>query len=570
MFPGRPAEPDLISLLWRDRRSASAAASQSFGRHDDLRIAAIAEEISPYRDYLPAIREILCTLLTDTDSLSYRHEALDDCLNLPEFTAGLLALLPKIRGLGETVSDIRARRHELALALSRLTELENYVECLSELDALLQRARPTLGARAWQNLAQQTAQTAQDPLFQQMAAELPQLRERIREIVSVTIGVNLSPDLRPLAVTLLSINRRRFQGPRFFRKLWGSDDEEDMRGIGPLRQAPAASGGGILTSRRETLERLASSSVFGDLRKILDDVIRPINRSLAAYTRVNSRMLRAIESEIAFYVGAAQMIAKLRARGLPMCKPTLLPVEERRLHARGMVNLDLALRLCRQHPGEDLGALIVGNDARFDDDGRIHILTGPNRGGKTTWMGAIGLLHALAQSGLYVPATAASLSPVDAICLHFPVEEDPESESGRLGEEATRLRDIFSRATAHSLILMNESLASTSATESYFLARDVLSCLRILGARAVFVTHLHELAVDCQRINDAVAGASRLQSLVSEVEEDKEDETGLRRTYRVRAAPPRGQSYAREIARQYGISFEQLRTLLDQRPTQSQ
>lgn len=566
MFQNSRVEPDSISLLWRDRRRASAASSHSFGPRDDLRIEVIAEEISPYRDYTRAIRDILCTLLTDIETLAYRHEVLDDCLGQPDFTAGLAVLLPKIRGLGETVSDIRARRHELALVLSRLTELENYVECATEFDALLQRARPSLRAPAWHKLAAQTAQTVQDPLFQQMAAELPELRERIHEIVSVTIGINLSPDLRPVAATLLSINRRRFKGPRFFRKLWGDDGEEEMRGIGPLRQAPSTSGGGIMATRRETLDRLGGNSLFGDLRKILDDVIRPINRALAAYARVNSRALRAIESEIAFYVGAAEMISKLRAQGLPMCKPTLLPPEERRLDARGMVNLDLALRLSRQDRGSDLGSDIVGNDARFDDEGRIHVLTGPNRGGKTTWMGAIGLLHVLAQSGLYVPAAAATLSPVDAICLHFPVEEDPEMESGRLGEEARRLREIFSRATSQSLILMNESLASTSATESYFLARDVLSCLRILGVRAVFVTHLHELAVDCGSINDAVSGESRVQSLISEVEED---ESGVRRTYRVLAAPPRGQSYAREIARQYGISFEQLRTLVEKRPSQS-
>ena len=566
MFQDRPVEPDSISLLWRDRLTASAAPSQAFGPHDDLRIQVMAEEISPYRAYLPAIRDILSTLLTDIETLAYRHEILDDCLNQPDFRAGLTELLPKIRVLGETVSDIRARRHELALVLSRLTELENYVECAAELDTLLQRHLPTLKARAWHKLAEQTTQTVQDPLFQQMAAELPELRERIREIVSVTIGINLSPDLRPVAATLLSVNRRRFKGPRFFRKLWGSEEEEELRGIGPLHQAPATGSGSIMVSRRETLDRLASNSVFGDLRKILDDVIRPINRALATYSRVNSRMLRAIESEIAFYVGAAQMIAKLRGQGVVMCKPTLLPTEERRLDVRGMVNLDLALRLSRQHRGEELASHIVGNDARFDDEGRIHVLTGPNRGGKTTWMGAIGLLHVLAQSGLYVPADAAALSPVDAIYLHFPAEEDPEMESGRLGEEAKRLRNIFSRATSHSLILMNESLASTSATESYFLARDVLSCLRILGARAVFVTHLHELAADCQSINDAVSGESRVQSLISEVEEG---DSGVRRTYRVFAAPPRGQSYAREIARQYGIGFEQLQTLVEKRPSQS-
>ena len=76
----------------------------------------------------------------------------------------------------------------------------------------------------------------------------------------------------------------------------------------------------------------------------------------------------------------------------------------------------------------------------------------------------------------------------------------------------------------------------------------------------MFVTHLHELAANCESINSEVPGDSRVQSLISQVEEG---EDGVRRTYLVVPAPPRGQSYAREIARQYGISFEQLQELLE-------
>ena len=63
-------------------------------------------------------------------------------------------------------------------------------------------------------------------------------------------------------------------------------------------------------------------------------------------------------------------------------------------------------------------------------------------------------------------------------------------------------------------------------------------------------------------MNDAVPGDSRVTSLISQIEEGK---SGVRPTYRVLTAPPRGQSYAREIARQYGISFEQLQALVKQR-----
>lgn len=559
------ASTELISLLWPDRAAAENAPAAGSWAADDLRVKVIADAIAPGADYLRPIHQHLSTLLTDAATLRYRQSTLDDCLRAPAFTAGLDALLPQIHGLANTVRDIRARRNQVVLVLSRLTELENYLECLTALDELLARQRDQLKAAAWLKLAAEIRRNVDEPILQQMAAELPALRAEIRQIVSVTIGVNLSPDLKPVAATLLSLNKRRFRGPRFFRKLWGVDEDQDWRGLETLHEAPAAGAyrqGGIMAERRETLDRLAANVLFGDLGRVLDDVIRPIARALEQYTRVNSATLRALEPEIAFYVGAAELIQRLRAAGLPMCKPRLLPLEARQLHCRALYNLDLALRLGRQHKGAGLACHIVGNDVNFDEAGRIHILTGPNRGGKTTYIQAIGLLHILAQAGLYVPAAEAALSPVDAIYLHFPAEEKPNMESGRLGEEALRLRDIFRTATRHSLLLLNESLASTSATESYFLARDVVSFLRMLGARSLMVTHLHELAADCEAINSEVPGDSRVQSLISQVETG---EAGVRRTYQVVAAPPRGQSYAREIARQYGISFEQLKALVADR-----
>ena len=562
MPPASQPQTRSISLLWLDAESSSGAKSSRLAAADDLRVKVIADAISPHVDYLGPIHNLLSTLLTDEDTLRYRQDALEDCLANPTLREGLRALLPKLRNLHNTVRDIRARRNQVSLVLSRLTELEDYIECVTELETLLQKHRSALKAQAWLNLACELGRIVNEPAFVQMIEELPQLRAEIRQVVSVTIGVNLSPDLKPVAATLLSINKQRFRGPRFFRKLWGIDEEADLRGISALHESPDAPryrNGSVLAERRDMLDRLAANALFSDLGVVLDDVIRPISRALERYTQVRSGLLRALEPEIAFFVGSAALISGLRARGLPLCRPQLLPAGERRLKARALYNIDLALRFARQQREGELKAQIVCNDVSFDKNGRIHILTGPNRGGKTTYIQAIGLLHVLAQIGLYAPAESVALSPVDGIYLHFPKEEKPNMESGRLGEEAGRLRDIFTRATRRSLLLLNESLASTSATESYFLARDVVCCLRMLGARALFVTHLHELAADCESINSEVQGDSRVQSLISLVEES---EDGVRRTYQVAPGPPRGQSYAREIARQYGISFEQLQALL--------
>lgn len=561
MFNRQNHEPDTVSLLWQN--PTDSLQSPTAHATDDLRIKVIASTLTLHPDYTQFIQKTLMTLLTDVDTLSYRHTVLEDCLIHSDFASELKRLLPMIRGLHEYVSDIRARKNEISIVLSRLTELENYVECVQTLHALLKMNAPNLKSTGWASLYQQVDERINAPLFAQMAEELPALRANVREVVSVTIGVNLSPDLKPIGATLLSLNKTRFKGPRFFRKLWGDDTEE--RGISTLRESPEAyrfREDSVMAERREMLDRLAANALFGDLARILNDVVRPIGNALQKYTRVNSAFLRAIEPEIAFYVGAVELIQRLRTQGLPMTTPKILPQSERKLSATGLYNLDLALRLSREYPDQNLTAHIVGNDVNFDDSGRIQILTGPNRGGKTTYTQSIGLLHVLAQAGLYVPAESVEISPVDAVYLHFPVEENPSMESGRLGEEAKRLREIFSHATAHSLILLNESLASTSATESYYLARDIVSTLRMLGARAVFVTHLHELAEDCADINAEIAGDSTVQSVVSIVDDSTDT---VKRTYKIIPAPPRGRSYAREIARQYGISFEQLQELLNDR-----
>ena len=112
-------------------------------------------------------------------------------------------------------------------------------------------------------------------------------------------------------------------------------------------------------------------------------------------------------------------------------------------------------------------------------------------------------------------------------------------------------------------MLLNESLASTNAGESLYIAQDVVRILRRLGARAVFATHLHELAAQVDALNANTAGDSLIVSLVASQREAVDADP--QRSYKVAPGPPLGRSYAREIAAQYGISYEQLTALLQQR-----
>ena len=119
------------------------------------------------------------------------------------------------------------------------------------------------------------------------------------------------------------------------------------------------------------------------------------------------------------------------------------------------------------------------------------------------------------------------------------------------------------RVTRNSLVLLNESLSSTSAGESFYIGQDILRALRLLGVRAIFSTHLHELAAGIDELNQTGPGDSRIVSMVASPL-TRRREPGAR-SFKVVFGPPLGRSYAREIAVRYGVSYDQLQALLQQR-----
>jgi DNA mismatch repair ATPase MutS len=131
---------------------------------------------------------------------------------------------------------------------------------------------------------------------------------------------------------------------------------------------------------------------------------------------------------------------------------------------------------------------------------------------------------------------------------------------------------MFERVTRHSLVLLNESLSTTNTGESVYLAQDLVRALRKIGLRAMFVTHLHELAAAVPDLNRETPGESEIISMVASFVPGEEpegqpalQEGDMRYSYRVVVSPPMGRSYADRIATAYGISSEQLMDLLHKR-----
>ena len=198
---------------------------------------------------------------------------------------------------------------------------------------------------------------------------------------------------------------------------------------------------------------------------------------------------------------------------------------------------------------------VIRNDLLFDSEKRVYILTGANRGGKTTVTQALGQLFLMAQGGIFIPGSRFSFSPCDLVLTHFPADEDRTLDLGRLGEECKRFRDLFSAASEKSVLLLNETFSTTSFEEGYYIAVDAVRAILNRGSRTIYNTHMHKLASD---LDSSINDPSRPEKAVSLVAET----TDGRNSFRVCIAPPEGKSFARTIAEKYGVTFESLSSLI--------
>lgn len=509
------------------------------------------------------LSEALLDLCTDPSVIFYRQEVLEDVLQNPNLARGLQEVIPHITTLTDYVASRERRLTPLHEVSWRLGELELYLQCVESLLGVLQNQ--PLASAGLKGLKAVLQALQEDPQFQSLKQELPEMQSRFGGLASISIGVNLDAQLKPEEATLLAVHGERFRGVPILKRLFGSKPRPgQLEGIGPLHALPYKEDliGGVAIQRHERQDNLLSP-LFADLTRILGDVAQPISKALGKYLSLNGKFLSRLEPELHFYLGAARIIQQLKQAGMPMCRPAILPMEDRVCHIEQNFNVTLALRHLHRDLQEHLPETVITNRVQFDDTGRIFLITGPNRGGKTTYTQAVSLTQAMFQAGWHVPGASASISPVDAIYTHYPMEERPDLETGRFGEEASRLGEIFQKATPYSLILLNESLTSTNLSESLLLAEDVVKGLRMLGARAIFNTHLHELAHKAEPINQSVEGRADVVSLIAEVR--VADSGEVQPTYHLRPGLPQGISYARRIADQHGISLHKIEEALKKR-----
>ena len=526
---------------------------------NDLSIDYIIEKLTEDKFEQNTVKQLMTQIECNQELIKYRCDIFEDFLNLPELRTDLtelLGILTELREIEKFKKDTDAS--SLWQLINRMREINRYIDCIQSLKSTLEKA--DIHSEGLNTLRTLVTEIYQDGAFEPLQEDITNLFKQARQLHSVTIGVNLDDMLRPVRAGILSLNNREFTDSGILKRFMTSmsvkreteiQSGEDYANLKSFHPASSKEYKLAYDDTPTGADRF-SDSIKMVVTEILDRIVRNIKDVLKKHVNINGYTFISLMPEIIFYIRWAEFIEKIKAKGLPLCKAEILSVDKREIHAEDIYNLKLAIKAVA---GEDIH--IITNNLDFDDDtGRIFILTGPNRGGKTTITQALGIAVLMAQCGIYVPCSRLQLSPCDNIYTHFPADENETVDLGRLGEESSRLAEIFSTATAKSMILLNESLATTNVTEGIYIATDVVKAMRYLGVRCIFNTHMHELAANVGNMNMAVEGSSKIESLITGVE-------GGERSFKVFVNPPQGLSYARDIAEKYGVTFDKLKSTID-------
>lgn len=236
-----------------------------------------------------------------------------------------------------------------------------------------------------------------------------------------------------------------------------------------------------------------------------------------------------LRAELAFYVGALNLHAKLHELAVSTVMPQPTPAGEGTRHADGLCDPCLPL---------SMSCPVVGNTLAADHK-PVLVVTGANQGGKSSFLRSLGLAQLMMQSGLFVAADSFAAELCRGLFTHYKREEDKTMTSGKLDEELARISAIADAITPNALLLLNESFASTNELEGAEIARQIVTALRERDVRLCFVTHLYAFAHD-------LFEESRADTLFLRAER-REDGT---RTFRLVEGEPLETSYGVDLYRE--------------------
>jgi DNA mismatch repair protein MutS len=427
--------------------------------------------------------------LRNANALRARYQAVDTLL-LGGHAAPIRELL---RGIGDMerilarVALRSARPRDLRQLLTALRRLPDLRHALRELDAPLLQAL----------LSRIEPHVRQRDLLAKALVEDPPMLVRDGGVIAEGYDDELD-ELRAIAANadryLVDLEAREKQATGIptlkvgYNRVHGYYIEISR---GQAHKAPAS------YQRRQTLKG-AERYVTPELKEFESKVLSANERALQREKQLYEGLLDALQEVQASLQATAEALAELdvlacfaeRAETLSWTAPEI--VDEPCLHIEG-----------GRHPVVEqvIETPFVANDLSLDDDARLLVITGPNMGGKSTYMRQAALIAILAHIGSFVPAERLRIGPIDRIFTRIGASDDLAGGRSTFMVEMTETATILNNATDRSLVLMDEIGRGTSTFDGLALAFAVARHIgEKIRAFTLFATHYFELTELAQEL----------------------------------------------------------------------
>jgi len=298
--------------------------------------------------------------------------------------------------------------------------------------------------------------------------------------------------------------------------------------------------------RRQTLKN-AERYITEELKEYEDKVLSAREKSLAREKFLYQSVLDQLQPDLSAMQLMAQSLASLdvlcnfaeRAISLNFCRPKL-------------VNEPGIEIIAGRHPvvEEHQSAPFIANDLVLNAATKMRVITGPNMGGKSTYMRQNALITLLAYTGSYVPADSVTLGPIDRIFTRIGAADDLAGGRSTFMVEMTEMANILRNATPASLILVDEIGRGTSTYDGLSLAwACALDLAQRLFAFSLFATHYFEITELAEQLDN-------VENVHLDAVEHGQDIVFM---YHVKTGPA-NQSYGIQVARLAGLPEDVLNT----------
>lgn len=414
------------------------------------------------------MKKVIFVPLETEEEITYRQDILNDFIRCPELLFNLyevaqdasLEIMKYRDDMKQRSTRGRSNQGSGGILVSQLNFLKKLSEMLDRLDQVLTPMEGHMESKGMREFCRRFKKEYSP----QVAVTLKQVMEDMEFMTSggrMSLVAALGPGLKQTNIIIQNICKYDYQENRKTAKAAGGKFGALYRNL-------------FVTNTKIMKEE----PLIHDARHLESAVVATLLAYFEEFMRDKTEFFRQLYFQLAFYHGGVNLYQRLHSFGIGSCMPKV--TDRKNMCFTGLVEMSMAI-YTRKVP--------VSNSLNASDKWLV-IVTGANQGGKSTYLRSMGLAQIFMQCGLFVTASSFESGIYRNVFTHFTRREDSTMNSGRLDEEMKRMDEIIRNLTEDSLLLLNESFATTTEKEGSIIAWDICRALYESSIRVLMVTHL--------------------------------------------------------------------------------